>query len=105
MGLVLLAATEPLDAFLRQGCMLTPKDGAPGVWRCIQRSGAREQIEFSADLLGYAEARATSFGIGDGGEVNFDPSLAIKDLKAEDEKKKGKGKKGGDDAATPPTGA
>lgn len=96
LGLSLLAASEPLDAFLRQGCMLTVKENAPGEWCCVRRSGKREPIEFPTDLLDYAEARAAAFGVGEGGEVDFNPDLAIRDLKKDDEKKRGRGKRGGD---------
>ena len=39
LGLALVAATEPLDGFLRQGCLLVPDVEVPSPWLEVARSG------------------------------------------------------------------
>jgi CRISPR-associated protein Csb1 len=92
LGLALVAATEPLDGFLRQGCLLVPDPERPAVWTQVARTGARTPIAFADGFpLVYARSAAERFGVGEGSEVEFDKALAKLDLVAGD-KKKGKTK-------------
>ena len=92
LGLALVAATEPPEAFLRQGCLLTLDPEKPANWQLVTRTGERQTVQLTSALaLDYATARATAFGVGASRKVDFDPKLAKEDLK-ENEGKKGKGK-------------
>jgi len=103
LGLSLVAATAPLDGFLRQGCLLVPSTVAP--WQVISRNGQRSTAnalthDFAKD---YAAAKATAFGVGASktgdNAVKFNKDLAKADAAVTKEKaggtKKGKGKKAG----------
>ena len=82
LGLSLVAATAPLDPFLRQGCFLVPDTETAPQWKLVKRDGARQEIELSQDLaLNYASAVAKSFGVEEGKAVNFDKDLAKEDVK------------------------
>jgi CRISPR-associated protein Csb1 len=92
LGLALLAATEPQDGFLRQGCLLTPNPDEPAQWNSVARSGARTRLQIDpAVLKAYAEKAAEAFGVGENKRVKFDPKLASADLGEGDAKR---GKKG-----------
>jgi CRISPR-associated protein Csb1 len=65
LGLALVAAVEPQDGFLRQGCLLTldPEDDAE--WHAVERNGKRTPVRLDADSVRqYAFAAAQAFGIG-----------------------------------------
>ena len=82
LGLSLVAATAPLDPFLRQGCFLVPDTETAPQWKLVKRDGARQEIELSQDLaLNYASAVAKSFGVEEGKAVSFDKDLAKEDVK------------------------
>jgi CRISPR-associated protein Csb1 len=90
LGLALLAATEPQDGFLRQGCLLTANPDEPAQWNSVARSGARTRLQIDpAVLKAYAEKAAEAFGVGKNKRVKFDPKLASADL-GEGEAKRGK---------------
>jgi len=90
LGLALVAAAEPLDGFLRQGCLLVPDDNAPAEWVSVARTGVRTPVALtSAVALDYATRAASAFGVGSGRSAVFKKALAQADLK-ELEKKKGK---------------
>jgi len=92
LGLCLVAATEPPEAFLRQGCLLVPDGDRPAQWELVARDGTRSAIAPTQELASaYARDRAAAFGVGPNRTVAFDPSLAKDDLK-ETEAKKGKGR-------------
>jgi len=91
LGLALVAVTEPLDGFLRQGCLLVPDVDAPSPWFEVARTGARTEISLdSAAARKLAAAAAAEFGVGEGRVVKFDTSLAKSDVADDKEKKKGK---------------
>jgi CRISPR-associated protein Csb1 len=93
LGLALVAATEPLDGFLRQGCLLVPDEKAPAQWLAVSRSGNRTPIELTAAIvLDYAKAAADKFGVGQNRRVAFKKELAQADLKELDKKKEKKAK-------------
>jgi CRISPR-associated protein Csb1 len=90
LGLALVAATEPLDGFLRQGCLLVPDVEAPSEWMAVARDGVRTPLGLSpAVALDYAKAAAKEFRVGPDRRVAFKKELAQADLKELD-KKKGK---------------
>jgi CRISPR-associated protein Csb1 len=85
LGLALVAAAEPLDGYLRQGCLLTPDPAAPADWVLVNRDGTRRKAALTADMaLDYAERAASAFGVGGNREVRFDKAKAKADLKAKD---------------------
>lgn len=92
LGLSLVAATAPLDGFLRQGCLLTPNPDAPASWRLVERDGKRKEAkELTHDLAKtYAADKAREFVVGESraGDqaVKFDKDAAKKDA-AEGNKK------------------
>lgn len=93
LGLALVAATEPLDGFLRQGCLLVPDGNAPVEWVAVGRDGIRTPVGLSAGAaLDYAKGAARSFGVGPDRRVVFRKDLAQADLKELEKKKEKKPK-------------
>jgi CRISPR-associated protein Csb1 len=87
LGLAVVAASEPMDPFLRQGCLLVPDPEMRGEWSAVLRSGDRQTLTWSPEaVLEFAKASAKAFGVGEKREVVFDKKLAQADLK----EKKGK---------------
>jgi CRISPR-associated protein Csb1 len=81
LGLALIAATEPQDGFLRQGCLLTPNPEAPAVWTLIYRSGKRQPLQIPEEaVLAYATSAASQFVVGEDRTAPFRKELAKKDL-------------------------
>jgi CRISPR-associated protein Csb1 len=77
LGLALVAAAEPTDPFLRQGCQLVPREGKPPVWTLVHRDGRRQAVTFSrAELQQLAQGWAKAFGVGPDRDVQFDKTLA-----------------------------
>lgn len=96
LGLSLVAATEPPDGFLRQGCLLTLDPSAGSQWNAIGRDGSRTPLELNAKLaLEYAGTAAGHFGVGESKTAKFDKARAKQDVtdKKGQDKKAGKGKK------------
>jgi len=94
LGLALVAATDPLDGFLRQGCLLTPDPASPGEWVTVARDGTRTSIPLTADIArDFASKAKQAFGVGPDRRAAFKKELAQADLKENDKKKSaGKGK-------------
>jgi CRISPR-associated protein Csb1 len=93
LGLALVAATEPLDGFLRQGCLLVPDEKAPAEWIVFAREGSRSSIALTAPItFDYAKAAASKFGVGQDRRVTFEKELAQADLKELEKKKEKKPK-------------
>lgn len=91
LGLALVAAAEPPEAFLRQGCLLTPAPNGASDWAMVARTGERTPIALDAEhALKIAREAANAFGIGPDRSATFDPGRARDAL---DEKKDGKTKK------------
>jgi CRISPR-associated protein Csb1 len=89
LGLALVAAAEPMDAFLRQGCLLVPDSAVPAEWTLVGRKGERASVDMSEDLaLEYATAAAKRFGIGPSKRVTFDKARARNDVRKADKKAK-----------------
>jgi CRISPR-associated protein Csb1 len=93
LGLALLAAVEPMDAFLRAGCLVTPDPEAPGEWNAVARDGKRRSFAMDAAIVrAFAESAAKAFGKGGDRRVTFKAALAKEDVNKGKDKKKGKGK-------------
>jgi CRISPR-associated protein Csb1 len=86
LGLSLVAAGEPQDPFLRQGCVLVPDIEQPPAWSLVRRDGTRLPIAWSQETArAFATAAAEAFGVGEDRDLEFDKKLANADKK----KKKG----------------
>ena len=83
LGLALVAATAPMDGFLRAGCLLALDPNQGGVWHSVARSGERSPLGLNEEVaLSCAHGAADAFGVGEGCRVTFDKKLAVKDTKA-----------------------
>lgn len=77
LGLALIAAAEPQDGYLRQGCLLTLDPDAPARWHEVDRTGRRTPVELTPDIaLELAQNAAARFGIGESGEFAFQKDRA-----------------------------
>lgn len=85
LGLALVVAAEPLDGFLRQGCLLTLDPDDPGSgWTEVQRTGQRMAVDLTpATALAYAQRSAKAFSVGEGGTFAFSKDFAKQDVKAD----------------------
>ncbi len=100
LGLALVAAAEPQDGFLRQGCLLVPDAAAPTDWVAVKRTGERQNIALTPEAqnialtpeasLGFAHAAAAAFGVAPPRNVAFERESARKEV---NDKKAGKGAK------------
>jgi CRISPR-associated protein Csb1 len=99
LGLSLVAATAPLDGFLRQGCLLTPAPDVSSSWKLVKRNGQREDIALTHEVAKlYAKKVAEAFVVGkskSGDEaIKFDKDAAKKDAAEGNKKAAGKAKSG-----------
>ena len=77
LGLALVAAAAPVDLFLRQGCMLVQSLEEPPGGEVVYRDGRREPFSVTIEVAeGYAKAAATSLGVGQNRQAEFDKKLA-----------------------------
>ena len=82
LGLALVAATAPLDGFLRQGCLLTPDPDVSAMWAAVDRDGKRVPVSLDESVaLDIARKAADAFGVGADRTVAFDKKLAQVDAK------------------------
>ena len=82
LGLALVAAAEPQDGFLRQGCLLTPDPDAEAGWSEVARTGRRRPVLLDAEIaLKFAQAAAQRYGVGPSRTVRFDSKKAKEDVK------------------------
>ncbi|WP_031388715.1 type I-G CRISPR-associated RAMP protein Csb1/Cas7g [Desulfonatronum thiodismutans] len=89
LGLALVAATAPLDPFLRQGCLLVPDVNSPAQWMVVERTGERKPVDLNKDIaLKFAEVASKNFGVGPSYKVMFDRDRAKEDAKKADKKSK-----------------
>ncbi|MGN6109481.1 MAG: type I-G CRISPR-associated RAMP protein Csb1/Cas7g [Kofleriaceae bacterium] len=94
LGLCLVAATEPLDGFLRQGCLLVPKPEQPSGWAEVSRTGSRTTVPLTNEVArALATTWAAAFGVGPDKTVQFDRALAKSDLGDKEGGQKPKAKK------------
>jgi CRISPR-associated protein Csb1 len=81
LGLSLVAALEPIDGFLRQGCLLVPDTDAPALWTLVMRNGERNPLAVTEDaVLAFAQRMAKTFGVAAPRKVDFDAQAAKHDL-------------------------
>jgi CRISPR-associated protein Csb1 len=81
LGLALVAGTEPIDGFLRQGCLLVPRADSQGNWQQVARSGERRAIALdSKSARALAKTWAAAFGVGASHTARFGKDLARADL-------------------------
>ena len=81
-GLALVAATAPLDGFLRQGCLLTPDPDKRGTWERVGRDGGRAEVGLNEDVaLAFAQQEAERFGVAPDRTLAFDKARAKSDAK------------------------
>ncbi len=82
LGLALVAATVPLDGYLRQGCLLAPDPDELAKWAAVGRDGARAEIDLDEDAaFAFARTAADAFGVGPDRTVAFDRKRAQDDAK------------------------
>ncbi len=88
LGLALVAATAPLDPFLRQGCLLVPDPNVSARWSVVMRDGTRAEVPLTDEgALAYAKAKADAFGVGPSRRLRFSKERAREDAKKSDKKK------------------
>ncbi len=81
LGLSLVAATEPLDPFLRQGCLLVPDTETESEFLLVDRRGDRLAVDLTAErALDYVTEMAAAFGVGENRCVRFSREHARQDL-------------------------
>lgn len=82
LGLALIAAGEPQDPFLRQGCVLVPDTERPSNWTLVRRDGTRLEVRWSQETVkSFAASAAAAFGVGESRDLEFDKKLANADKK------------------------
>lgn len=85
LGLSLVAATAPIDGFLRQGCLLIGDASTPSEWTAVRREGTREPIVLNSDIAySFAIAATEAFGKGEDRILAFDHARAKEDVKKAD---------------------
>lgn len=83
LGLALVAATAPMDGFLRAGCLLTLAPDDQGCWESVARNGQRTPVVLDEDVAyAYAKEAAKAFGVGEDRRLMFDKARAKADAKA-----------------------
>jgi CRISPR-associated protein Csb1 len=82
LGLALVAATAPVEAFLRQGCLIVPDTDKPANWEVVMRDGKRTAVGLDeAASNRFAQSSGKSFGVGESRTVQFGKEKAKSDLK------------------------
>ena len=90
LGLSLVALLARSEQFLRQGCLLVPKDGVAAAAHVVERTGIRNPFQVTEEsALAFAREAATDFGVGETWEATFDKDA----VKAAQKKKEDKPKK------------
>lgn len=90
LGLALVAVTEPIDGFLRAGCILVPDPEKKTSWEEVHRTGERKVVELSNETArAFAKVMAEEFGVGDSRVGVFESGRAKDDV-SDDKKKAGK---------------
>jgi CRISPR-associated protein Csb1 len=91
LGLALVALLARSEKFLRQGCLLVPRNGMPADANVVDRTGVRNPLAVTEEsALAFALEAATDFGVGEPWAATFDKD-AVK--KASEKKKDDKAKK------------
>lgn len=104
LGLALVAATGPLDGFLRQGCLLTLDSSVSANWETIGRDGVRTPVALNQEIAAnYARHVKTQFAVEPDASYAFSKDLAHADLQDVLEQKTKSGKKKPEKAASDDT--
>jgi CRISPR-associated protein Csb1 len=102
LGLTLVAASDPQDGFLRQGCLLICAPDSQSVWQEVHRTGERKPVKFSqGDPVQYAKSAADKFVVGPAGIFHFNRNAARKLIDEQKGGKKGKRKTASEAVETP----
>lgn len=81
LGLVLVSATEPLDGFLRQGCLLSQHPDKPATWESVGRDGTRTPVELDQPrAVEYAKNAKQAFPVAEDDCYDFSKEFAHADL-------------------------
>ena len=76
LALALIAATEPQDGYLRQGCLLTPDPDSPSHWTLVERTGDTNDHRSHRNTARVARAAAQAFGVGPDQNGTFSRDLS-----------------------------
>jgi CRISPR-associated protein Csb1 len=89
LGLSLVALLARSEKFLRQGCLLVPKDGKAAEAKVVDRTGARSSLDVTEEsALAFAREAAKDFGVGEAWTATFDKDAVKVAQKKKDEKPK-----------------
>jgi len=87
LGLALVAVIEPIDGFLRAGCLLTLDPTCDAEWELVSRDGKRDPVMLDPHVVReYAQSSMQAFGKGPDRPVTFNPGLAKDDVRKADKK-------------------
>ena len=87
LGLSLVAFTANASTYLRQGCNLVPSEKGREL-TLVHSDGKREASKMThADAIAFATEAAKAFVVGAGSTVEFDTTLAKKDISGEGDTK------------------
>jgi CRISPR-associated protein Csb1 len=87
LGLSLVALMARSERFLRQGCLLVPKDGNAAEAKVVDRSGGRRPLEVTEEsALAFAGEAAKDFGVGEAWTATFDKDAVKAAQKKKEEK-------------------
>ena len=89
LGLSLVALLARSEKFLRQGCLLVPKDGQAAEAKVVDRTGERQPLDVTEEsALAFAREAAKDFGMGEAWTAAFDKDAVKAAQKKKDEKPK-----------------
>ncbi len=89
LGIALVAASDPPEAFLRQGCLLTLDPSSPSMWEQVGRDGNRTPVALDQELaIGYTRRAMDALGVEGNQTFDFEKGRATADLKEGDKSKK-----------------
>jgi CRISPR-associated protein Csb1 len=81
LGLALVAATEPIDGFLRAGCLLALDPDVPSEWTLVHRDGKRAPVAIEMPMAReFAERATKAYEKGPDRLVTFSRPLAQADI-------------------------
>ena len=83
LGLALVAATAPMEPYLREGCLLVRDAKQQPGWEAVNNDGTREKLTEMdhATVLKAARQMASEFGVGDSIELTFSKEKAQEEAK------------------------
>ena len=97
LGLALVAFTQNLQLYLREGCELVRDPERPPEAGLVRYDGQRESLELDHDgALHYARLAAEAFGVGEGGTYAFDQKKMKAELQQSKQERKKRRRGGGE---------